>query len=92
MANDADINSTQWAALIALFLVFLVPIAVALAWWFKQRYARAIVQPAGQCGGRIGGIGCRGASRQRDARGGPGVDRPTAGHSSHARGVDQGGR
>ena len=44
MANDADINSTQWAALIALFLVFLVPIAVALAWWFKQRYARAIVR------------------------------------------------
>ena len=44
MANDTDINSTQWAALIALFLVFLVPIAVALAWWFKQRYARAIVR------------------------------------------------
>lgn len=44
MASDADINSTQWAALIALFLVLLVPIAVALAWWFKQRYARAIVR------------------------------------------------
>jgi hypothetical protein len=44
MANDADITSTQWAAVIALFLVLLVPIAVALAWWFKQRYARAVVR------------------------------------------------
>jgi hypothetical protein len=44
MANDADVNSTQWAAIIALFLVLLVPIAVALAWWFKQRYARAVVR------------------------------------------------
>ena len=44
MANDADVNATQWAAIIALFLVLLVPIAVALAWWLKQRYARAVVR------------------------------------------------
>ena len=44
MTNDTDVNSTQWMAIIALFLVLLVPIAVALAWWFKQRYARAVVR------------------------------------------------
>jgi hypothetical protein len=44
MASDTEITSTQWAAVIALFLMLLVPIAVALAWWFKRRYARAIVR------------------------------------------------
>jgi hypothetical protein len=44
MANDTDINPTQWAAVIALFVVLLVPIVVALAWWLKQRYARAVVR------------------------------------------------
>jgi hypothetical protein len=43
MANDTDVSSTQWVAIIALFLVLLVPIAVALSWWLKQRYARAVV-------------------------------------------------
>ncbi len=43
MANEADITSTQAVAVIALLLALLVPIAVGLAWWLKQRYARAVV-------------------------------------------------
>ena len=43
MAAETDITATQWAAVIALFLMLLVPLAVALAWWLKQRYARAVV-------------------------------------------------
>jgi hypothetical protein len=43
MANDADISSTQAVAVIALLLALLVPVAVGLAWWLKQRYARAVV-------------------------------------------------
>ena len=38
-----ELNSTQWAAAISLFVVLMVPLAVVLAWWCKQRYARAVV-------------------------------------------------
>ncbi len=51
MGSDSDLNSTQAAAVVALFLVLLIPIAVALAWWFKQRYARAVVQLQASTGG-----------------------------------------
>ena len=44
MGSDADVTTTQSAAIVALFLVLLIPLAIALAWWFKQRYARAIVR------------------------------------------------
>lgn len=43
MANEAEITLAQTAATIALLLVLLVPVAVTLAWWLKQRYARAVV-------------------------------------------------
>lgn len=51
MGSDSDLNSTQAAAVVALFLVLLIPIAVALAWWFKQRYARAVVRLQASAGG-----------------------------------------
>jgi len=44
MGSDADTNPTQTAAIVALFLVLLIPVAVALAWWFKRRYAQAVVR------------------------------------------------
>jgi len=44
MNSEADITTTQSAAVVALFLVLLIPLAIALAWWFKQRYARAVVR------------------------------------------------
>jgi hypothetical protein len=43
MAGDDDLNTTQWAAVIAVLLLLTVPVAVALAAWFKRRYARAVV-------------------------------------------------
>src|SRR5262245_4477873 len=44
MNNETDLNPTQWAAVIALLLAMLIPVAIGLAWWFKQRYAKAIVR------------------------------------------------
>ncbi len=41
-ASD-DLNATQWLAVISLFVVLTAPLAVALAWWCKRRYARAVV-------------------------------------------------
>lgn len=41
-ASD-DLNATQWVAVIGLFVVLAAPLAVALAWWCKRRYARAVV-------------------------------------------------
>ncbi len=44
MNADDSLNSTQWLALILLFLVLmLVPLAVAAAAWSKQAYARAVL-------------------------------------------------
>jgi len=41
-ASD-DLNATQWVAVIGLFVVLAAPLAVALAWWCKRRYASAVV-------------------------------------------------
>ncbi|HET9976710.1 MAG TPA: hypothetical protein VFQ20_04685, partial [Burkholderiaceae bacterium] len=41
-ASD-DLNATQWVAVIGVFVVLAAPLAVALAWWCKRRYARAVV-------------------------------------------------
>ena len=41
---DDELNTTQWAAAIALMLALLVPLAVLLAVWFKKRYAQAVVR------------------------------------------------
>jgi hypothetical protein len=41
-ASD-HLNATQWLAVISLFVVLTAPLAVALAWWCKRRYARAVV-------------------------------------------------
>jgi hypothetical protein len=38
-----ELNATQWLAVISLFVVLAAPIAAALAWWCKGRYARAVV-------------------------------------------------
>lgn len=43
MADD-DLNPTQWAGAITLFVLLTVPIAVALAVWCKRRYARAVTR------------------------------------------------
>jgi hypothetical protein len=43
MAPNDDLNSTQWAAVIAFLLCLLVPMAVGLSIWIKRRYARAVV-------------------------------------------------
>ncbi|PZO15749.1 MAG: hypothetical protein DCF26_12520 [Burkholderiales bacterium] len=44
MTPDDELNTTQWAAAIALMLALLVPLAVLLAVWFKRRYAQAVVR------------------------------------------------
>lgn len=43
MADD-ELNPTQWAGAIALFVLLTVPIAVALAVWCKRRYALAVTR------------------------------------------------
>ncbi len=43
MTSGDDLNTTQWAAVIVVLLLLLVPVAVALAAWFKRRYAVAVV-------------------------------------------------
>lgn len=45
-----DLNATQWVAVIGLFVVLAAPLAVALAWWCKRRYARAVVALQRQAG------------------------------------------
>ncbi|MEO7245209.1 MAG: hypothetical protein ABIX12_08690, partial [Rubrivivax sp.] len=42
--NGDDLNLTQWVAVVLLLLCLLVPLAVALAAWCKQRYAHAVVR------------------------------------------------
>jgi hypothetical protein len=42
-AASDDLNATQWVAVIGVFVVLAAPLAVALAWWCKRRYARAVV-------------------------------------------------
>lgn len=44
MTPNDDLTTTQGAAVVALLLLLLVPLAVALAVWFKHRYAKAVVQ------------------------------------------------
>ncbi|MBT9462786.1 hypothetical protein [Hydrogenophaga sp.] len=44
MTPDDELNTTQWAAAIAVMLALLVPLAAALAVWFKKRYAKAVVR------------------------------------------------
>ncbi|MES2839667.1 MAG: hypothetical protein V4794_05270 [Pseudomonadota bacterium] len=44
MTPDDELNTTQWAAAIAVMLALLVPLAVVLAVWFKKRYAQAVVR------------------------------------------------
>jgi hypothetical protein len=41
---DDELNPTQWAGVIALFVLLTVPIAVALAVWCKRRYALAVTR------------------------------------------------
>lgn len=43
MADD-ELNPTQWAGAIALFVLLTVPIAVVLAVWCKRRYALAVTR------------------------------------------------
>jgi hypothetical protein len=43
MADD-ELNPTQWAGAIALFVLMTVPVAVALAVWCKRRYALAVTR------------------------------------------------
>lgn len=44
MTPEDELTTTQGAAVVALFLLLLVPVAVALAVWFKRRYAQAVVK------------------------------------------------
>ena len=44
MTPNDDLTTTQGVAVVALLLLLLVPLAVALAVWFKHRYAKAVVQ------------------------------------------------
>ena len=44
MTPEDNLTTTQGAAIVALLLLLLVPVAVALAVWFKRRYAQAVVQ------------------------------------------------
>ena len=44
MTPEDELTTTQGAAVVALFLLLLVPVAVALAVWLKHRYANAVVQ------------------------------------------------
>jgi len=42
--SDDELNPTQWAGAIALFVLLTVPIAVALAVWCKRRYGLAVTR------------------------------------------------
>jgi hypothetical protein len=71
MTSDNDVSTTQAVAIITFFLFLLVPIAVALAWWFKQQYARAVVRlQAATAGNAKAAVGAN-AAAPIDERGTP---------------------